>query len=466
MICTLINTDYRYDVQSICQLFFPRESFNEENGKSLTVSLLEDKVTAEFILNGQAFYWEEVLNLNQYDHIRTAVKRAAYKVLNKATGISSQWGVITGIRPALFYNKVKEQFGERVKEIYSSIYEVSDEKINLCESVLENRKSSLIYNAQNSASLYISIPFCPSRCKYCSFVSEATTKEKAMIPEYIDILCKELEEKAELIKAAGENIVTIYVGGGTPTVLDIQQMEKLLFTIDNLFLKNYNIREYTFEAGRPDTITKEKLDLIDKYGVKRISINPQTLDDNVLKVIGRHHSVSDFYNAYEMAKKYNFDINVDIIAGLPTDFYEGFCNTLDNIIALSPENITIHTLYLKRASDFGFAENVSSVKQASEDSGIEKMLLYAQKKLDSQGYGPYYLYRQKNTIKNMENVGYSKKGKACMYNIFMMDDIQQIYGAGAGAVTKYIEENGLRRVYNTKFAYNYIKDNKSEQTHW
>ena len=418
MIVTLCGTGYRYDVQSVCQLFFPREKFSEENGKRLTVTLLQDRACAELVLDGKRYACEEKL-AGIYDNVRTSVKKCAYNVLSAATGRKSPWGIVTGIRPAMLYEKLEDAFA-----VFTELYGVSAKKAELCADVLKNRATALPYNTENSCSLYVSIPYCPSRCRYCSFVSEATARELKQLPAYVQVLCRELDEKAQKIKNDKKTLVTAYIGGGTPTVLEPEELERLLSVMSRLFS---GIREFTVEAGRPDTITERKLALMHKYGVTRISVNPQTLNDEVLSNIGRRHTAADFYRAYELASQFPFDKNVDLIAGLPGDTVAGFCRTLDAVAALRPANITVHTLYLKRAADFGAHENVHAVKQAAEASGVPEMLAYAQEKLYENGYGPYYLYRQKNTVDNLENIGYALAGKECLYNIYMMDDIPVSY---------------------------------------
>lgn len=455
MIIELENCDLRYDVQSVCLLFFPREPFSEEAGKRLKISFGETGVLAEFSFFGRQYSLFETLISGEFDSERTAVKRAAYRVLERACGKSSSWGVVTGIRPASLYGKLERRFGSSAREIFENRYLVSPEKTDLCLSVLRGQEHARALLCGDSSSFYISVPFCPSRCRYCSFVSAATEKEKGDLPAYIDLLCREIEQKALRAERENKPPITVYVGGGTPTVLKEDLLEKLLGQIKRSLLDRFPVREYTFEAGRPDTVSEKKLALMAAYGVKRISVNPQTLNDSVLALAGRNHTAAEFFSAFSLARRFDFDINTDIIAGLEGDTLESFRNTVDRLIALSPENITVHTLYLKRAADIGVPE---VGRKIAEDRPVSEMVDYAFSALSAAGYAPYYLYRQKNTLENLENVGYAKKGKECLYNIYMMDDLQQIYGAGAGAVTKILLPGGVRRECNTKFAYNYIKD--------
>lgn len=452
-----------YDVQCVCLLFFPRISFSADDGKFLSVKAENSGVSVRFednsIVSERFYPFRE-----EYDYFRTAVKLAVYDTLSRATNIISPWGIITGIRPAVLFDRLEKEHGDYAETLFTERYGVSPEKTELCKEVLSGRRRVVSENKENDVSIYVSIPFCPSRCSYCSFVSSSTENERKLIPEYTEFLCEEIREKSDIIKRDGKNPTTLYIGGGTPSVLDEGLTEKLLGCVEKNILSRFNIREFTFEAGRADTVTDGKMRLLSENGVTRVSINPQTLNDDVLRAVGRRHTAADFYRAYEIAEKYSFIINTDLIAGLPTDTPESFYKTTEEILDLSPQNITVHTLYLKRSADFGAEDTVSDIKEASEKTGIEKMLSYLDKRRREENYIPYYLYKQKNTIGNMENVGYSKKGTECFYNIYMMDDIHDIYGIGAGAVSKTIDpETGkVSRKSNTKFAYNYIKEKNGE----
>ncbi|MDF2685626.1 MAG: hemZ, partial [Clostridia bacterium] len=401
----LINNDLLYEIQNICLLFFPREGFSSENGKNLSVILETDLAKAILKIGDSNFEETIIIKKELHDCERTALKRAAYSVLNKATGITSPWGILTGIRPALYYQHQKEIYRDKTDEVFINEYLVTEKKLQLCIDVSDNTKNLLQKNRQNSASLYISIPFCPSRCKYCSFVSGATAKERKYIPEYLQALKNEIIDKSEFISNNNYDIMTVYIGGGTPTVLETDQLKLLFTTLHEYFVKKYHIIEYTVEAGRPDTITEEKLAVMQEFGVNRISVNPQTLNDDVLKIIGRNHNTDDFYKAYLLAQKKNFTINVDLIAGLPDDNIKSFENSFNSVMSLSPENITLHTLYLKRAADFGYNySDIGAGQRAAE------MVDYALEACKNNGYLPYYMYRQKNTVGNLENIGFAKKG--------------------------------------------------------
>ena len=310
----LENAPLLYDVQCVCLLFFPRVSFSENDGKILEVRAEEDGIFVSFT-DGKTSLSEFYPFEKEYDFFRTAVKTAVYGVLCKVTGKSSPWGIITGIRPALLYEKTKAVYGEKTEEVFRERYLVSEEKTRLCRETLDGRRRAIDENRPNDVSIYISIPFCPSRCHYCSFVSSATEKERKLLPEYVSLLCKEMAEVREKILSDGKNPTTIYVGGGTPSVLDEKLTETLLSAIEKEFLKPFDIKEFTFEAGRPDTVTEEKLKILAAHGVGRISINPQTLNNAVLEKIGRKHTAEDFFGAYSLAEKYPFIINTDLIAG-------------------------------------------------------------------------------------------------------------------------------------------------------
>ncbi|MEG1779122.1 MAG: coproporphyrinogen dehydrogenase HemZ, partial [Oscillospiraceae bacterium] len=309
-----------------------------------------------------------------------------------------------------------------------------------------------------SFSLYVSIPFCPSRCSYCSFVSEAiaTPKAKALLSPYVDKLCEEIKAAAKISRELGLRLETVYFGGGTPTTLSATQLKQLCDTIAVSFDMS-TVREYTVEAGRPDTIDEDKLMVLKYAGVTRISINPQSLSDDVLKLIGRNHTAQDIADCFKLARRLGFNnINMDLIAGLEGDTLESFEKTVEYLLKLSPENITVHTLSVKRA-----AKIVKNKEQLlTQDSVAEQMVSYAGKRLSESGYKPYYLYRQKNTLSNLENTGYSKPGFEGLYNVFIMDEIQTVLAVGAGAVTKLCsqEQSKVQRIYNFKFPFEYLRN--------
>lgn len=378
-----------------------------------------------------------------------------YEILCDYFSTTLPWGVLTGVRPIKLLRKFIEQYGEEEAiRYFKDEFKVSDEKLRLALVTQKAESDILSLSQKDSFSLYISIPFCPSRCNYCSFVSQSIEKAKHLIDDYVELLCKELMCTAEIAERLNLRLETVYMGGGTPTTLSAQQMDKVLSVVNDNFDMSH-CREFTVEAGRPDTITREKLLAIKKNNVNRISINPQTLNDDVLMLIGRRHSAQDAIDAFCLARECGFDnINMDLIAGLQGDNYDSFVDTLDRIRSLNPESITIHTLSLKRSSNL-------NTEKVEIDIGIKnettKMLEYSQKVLITDEFVPYYLYRQSRMAGNLENVGWSKKGFESLYNVYVMDETHTILACGAGAVTKLkdFSSSKLERIFNFKFPYEY-----------
>ena len=302
-------------------------------------------------------------------------------------------------------------------------------------------------------SLYVGIPFCPSRCYYCSFVSSTTAQSGHLIEPYLDTLCREIAETAALVREAGKRVQSVYIGGGTPTTLSERQLIRLLKTLEQNFDFS-GLREYTVEAGRPDTITPGKLHALRAAGVGRVSINPQSMDDQVLAAIGRRHAASDVLRAYDEARQAGFrEINMDVIAGLTGDTAETFARTIDTLIGLAPENITVHTLAIKRGADL-----TDKAAAAAQRETVSRMLDGASHALQTAGYGPYYLYRQKFTAGGFENVGWCKPDTECFYNVTMMEELQTILSLGAGGVSKRVDRDTgwIERTNNPKYPLEYI----------
>lgn len=456
MILQLIGSNRVHDLQNLCLLFFPLSNFSEEDGNRLTVRLGATEAQAVFECAAGRFEATAPYQPSRFDGERLALKRAAYDALSAATGLHSPWGLLTGIKSALYYQKLQQQYAENAARVMREDYLVEPPKIELCKKILRQRAPAVGLCGEKNVSLYISIPFCPSRCRYCSFVSSATSSEGDLLDLYLDCLCRELVYKAQLIRQGGYRVLSLYIGGGTPTVLNECQLKRLLEQVAQSVDLSH-LLEYTVEAGRPDTITETKLDLLKAFGVNRISVNPQTLNDTVLKIIGRNHTVKDFFDAYEKACQKQFDINIDVIAGLPGDTLESFSESFSKIVSLQPADITLHTLYVKRGADYGMEHMIPKQEQAFLTG---QMVSFAEETCDRNVYLPYYLYRQKNTVGNHENVGYARDGKQCLYNIFMMDDIQTVIGVGANAVTKIVRlsDGKIDRHMNTKYAYNYVKE--------
>lgn len=384
----------------------------------------------------------------------TACTKSFVKAAEKIKNIVLPWGVMSGIRPAKsvrqFYESGKTE--EEIREILKSIYEVSDKKIDLALKVAENERKILKKIKENSVSLYIGIPFCPSRCLYCSFVSTDIKNSGKYMDEFSSLLCREIKKTGELLKKYGFFVQNIYIGGGTPTTLSYENLEKIFISV-NENIDFENLEEFTLEAGRPDTVTKEKAELAKKYGVNRISINPQSLHDETLKRIGRKHTTKMFFDAFKTARKAGFDnINTDLIAGLPGEDFNDFKESIDKIAELNPEDVTVHSMCIKRAA----ALNFPGVKLTEYDE-MNKMLDYASEKMAELKKEPYYMYRQKNISGNLENVGYSGPLNMSLYNINIMEEAQTIIALGGGGASKIVLGDKIERVVNFKEPYEYIR---------
>ncbi len=471
-----INGDLnRYYAQTLCMLFFPGATFGErevETGETPVITFDinkgEDKVDAHVVIRigdtvseGLDTAHKEECS-SRADLSKIAAGRAIFVAGKQLMGYKPPWGILTGIRPAkIAAGYMSDGHGIlATKRILRDEYFTNPKKAAIAVSVASNEQRLIKKLPPNLCSMYISIPFCPSRCAYCSFVSYTSRKLLSLIDEYLDTLCVDIVNMAKIIKEQGFTVATVYIGGGTPTVLSEEQLTRLLTTVsENVDIPS--LMEFTLEGGRPDTITKEKLAIAKRFGVTRISVNPQTLSDEILSRIGRRHTVDDFMRAYRLAEESGIrDINVDIIAGLPGDNYKNFSKTVDKIIELSPTNITVHTFCVKKASDA--LRNDSNIYSPSNDD-TAKGVEYSQLRMKIAGYKPYYIYKQKNTVGNLENVGYSRDGHEGMYNIFMMEEVHSIFSVGAGAVTKLVVNDGdkisrLKRIFAPKYPYEYLRD--------
>ncbi len=461
-------------------VFFPGSTFGEDEIPSddkpeITVTVYNDdrgdpSAFVSIKLNDRVSEAVESVSRDTPVAIATpeamAVGRAMFAAGKELIGHTPPWGILTGVRPAkVACGLLRDGRGiMKTKKIMKEEYFLSPQKASVAVSVASSEMKILKKMPKNTCSIYVSIPFCPSRCSYCSFVSYTTPRLLSMIDQYLEALLQEIDEICDAISEIGIGVSTIYIGGGTPTTLNEKQLRKLLAKIASR-IDTSKLLEYTLEAGRPDTITSAKLSIAKKYGVTRISINPQTLNDDILRDIGRKHTVKEFYKAFNLAKKSGIkDINVDLIAGLPGDDFMNFSDTLDRIIDLDPTNITIHTFCVKKASDA--LKNNSNVYSVSGGDAA-KCVSYAQIKAKFSGYKPYYMYRQKNTVGNLENIGYAKEGHEGLYNVYMMEEVQSIFAVGAGAVTKIVDtrinENAtgkIERIFNQKYPYEYLRSVK------
>ena len=386
---------------------------------------------------------------NSYtDDAETQLCRLLCRCMEKLGHAPLPWGILTGVRPVKYIRNIYETRDNADDYIHGTLL-VSDKKLKLANDVIRLQKPILDTLTLNRISLYISIPFCPSRCSYCSFVSASGEGALKLVDDYFELLLKELEIYEDIVRRYSLTVDTVYIGGGTPTTLSASQLDRLIDKLGKLDIAN--IREFTAEAGRPDTITEDKLRALKNGGVRRISINPQSMNDGVLAAVGRRHTVKQVCEAFDVARKVGFDcINSDIIAGLPTETESSFEGSLERLCELAPENITVHTLSLKRSS--------ALFRQFGDDigKGAKHMTDTAYDVLSEKEYLPYYLYRQKNIADNLENVGYCKEGTESIYNICIMEDVQTILAAGCGASTKLYDGKNVSRVINYKYPYEYI----------
>lgn len=454
------NHNFHFELENLTRLFFPNEKitvirdFSEPQPPCIYTEV-SDKITIS-------------VNIGSFNKSETAVKKLTdddnelvsaqllYKLLCDFTGLTQPWGILTGVRPVKLLRRLAEESSEEqaVKKFEKDFF-VSNEKITLSRETEHNERKILELSKPESFSLYVGIPFCPSRCSYCSFVMASIERAEKLIEPYTKLLCEEIKRTAEIANKLGLRLETVYFGGGTPTTLSAEQLDTVLRTVNNSFDMS-TCREFTVEAGRPDTIDIAKLFALKENKVDRISINPQTVNDEVLKTIGRKHTAQQFFDAFELARKCGFDnINTDLIAGLPTDTPESFKNSLDSIVRLNAECITVHTLCMKRASRLT-TEGVTLDLQQARDA--REMLAYTQNILAQNEYIPYYMYRQSRMVGNLENVGWSKKGFESLYNVYVMDETHTILACGSGGVTKLKRNNPdyLERIFNFKYPYEYI----------
>lgn len=454
------NHNFHFELENLTRLFFPNEKITvirdfSEPQPPYIYTEVSDKITIS-------------VNIGSFNKSETAVKKLTdddnelvsaqllYKLLCDFTGLTQPWGILTGVRPVKLLRRLAEESSEEqaVKKFEKDFF-VSNEKIALSRETEHNERKILELSKPESFSLYVGIPFCPSRCSYCSFVMASIERAEKLIEPYTKLLCEEIKQTAEIANKLGLRLETVYFGGGTPTTLSAEQLNTVLGTVNKSFDMS-TCREFTVEAGRPDTIDIGKLFALKENKVDRISINPQTVNDEVLKTIGRKHTAQQFFDAFELARKCGFDnINTDLIAGLPTDTPESFKNSLDSIVRLNAECITVHTLCMKRASRLT-TEGVTLDLQQARDA--REMLAYTQNILGQNEYIPYYMYRQSRMVGNLENVGWSKRGFESLYNVYVMDETHTILACGSGGVTKLKRNNPdyLERIFNFKYPYEYI----------
>lgn len=435
----LNNVTKRYEYEELIKIFLPEDEFEiyaleqHKQGKYIT----EDELTrqTENLKNKLEFTLE-----GDTKNDKNLLKARIYDRLSALTGQKPPWGTLTGVRPVKLAGMLSNPYRE-----FTEDYRVSSEKAKELVDIYSYQQENLGKPSLNSAGIYIGIPFCPTRCLYCSFTSNQADREAVNV--YLGALCREIEAVGKGMKASGIIPESVYIGGGTPTTLDEYQLEKLfLYIYKHINLEN--IKEFTIEAGRPDTITEEKIRLISDYNINRISINPQTMKEETLHIIGRNHTNRQFYDAFRFARKFEIPIiNCDLIAGLPGETPDDFCDTVSKVTELGAENVTVHTLAVKRASKLKDIDSNFHFRQAET---VSQMLAAGRKILDDKCYRPYYLYRQKHMAGSLENTGYCKNDTLSVYNIRIMEEAQSIIAMGAGGISKvyYPEENRLERVPN------------------
>lgn len=446
--------------EHVCRLFFPGCGLAKEGEQSeiaVTCTLLRQG--AEVIIRSQK---QTVCAIEptfpeegeEQDYLHACAQaRALWYAGTQWTGTRPPWGTLTGIRPVRLLRLLmeKQMSEEEAAALLRRQFLVSEPKLDLIRRIRHNEQPLIAAIPKDTVGLYVSIPFCPSRCSYCSFVSHSVEQAGKLIAPYVERLCQEIVQKSELLARCGLRVGQIYIGGGTPTILNPAQLAQVMSTLRCCFERDGNT-EFTVEAGRPDTIDAEKLAVIREYGATRICVNPQSMNDGVLAAIGRHHTVADVCNAFSLARKAGMDnINMDLIAGLPAETRESFVASVSRMLALAPDDITLHTLSKKRGSNLDLSAGAEAADTAF-------MVDYASRALLSAGYEPYYLYRQKNTVANLENVGFCKPGKWCVYNVVMMGECQTVLSCGSGGMNKLVNRKtgNIIRLANTKYPYEYL----------
>ena len=470
----------KYYVQTLGMIFFPGARFgenaDEEDTTSLYVKTEEDEkgikayatVSVDQSSESAEYYAEFTADRTKERVLKLAIGGAVLTAASALLGYRPAWGMMIGVRPAKVASEMLDggYSKTRVKKMLNTDYLVIPKKASLATNIAVLEKNIVGTPSPKDCSVYISIPFCPSRCTYCSFVSYTSKRLLSLIPEYLIKLKEDIRSNFDIIKKLGLNVKTVYIGGGTPTILNEEQLRDLLDFISKQ-MDVAVLEEFTLEAGRPDTITFEKFKIAKEYGVTRVSVNPQSLCDEILCGVGRNHTIDEFYRAYEDARRAEIKtVNVDLIAGLPGDNFKIFSRTVDDVIALSPENITVHTFCIKKSAEV-LRQNANIYSARGGDVG--KCVDYSQIKTQQAGYVPYYMYRQKNTVGNYENVGFSKPGHEGLYNIYMMEEVHSIFAAGAGAVGKLVDNTGnccnkreIERLFHQKYPYEYLVEDKKE----
>ena len=461
--------DYRYAVEQSLLAFFPdqRPVYGGEDADTAVVALSAGPrlhtAAATLTVGGRTARgvsrMEIPAGLDAYEQERLKqriVKLSFFKAARELTGVTPAWGALTGIRPAkLAAGLLEEGKSERETErILRDTYFVSPARRRLCIQCAQAGLEAKEDLKPEEISLYVGIPFCPTRCAYCSFVSNSVEKSFHWIEPYLEALFAEIDSAAEMVRDLGLRVKSFYMGGGTPTTLSAGQMDRLLGRLGEAFDLG-GIVESTVEAGRPDTITGEKMAVLRRNGVTRVSVNPQSMEDHVLNAIGRRHSAGDIRRAMELVDQAGFPhVNMDLIAGLPEDTPEGFRRSLDEVIGFGTDNVTVHTLSLKKGSRITLeGTRIPTVEEVAD------MLDYADPALRQAGFGPYYVYRQKYMSGSFENAGWCRAGGTGWYNIYIMEELHSILSLGAGGSTKMVDpaRSRIERVFNLKYPQEYVQ---------
>ena len=461
--------DERYIVEQSLMNLFPGEKpvyepILPEDDSWTVISLDENEqcaVTVELCWQGKTLThsYDCVLSGTDYEkegQRRHAVAACFFLATQKLTGITPPWGMLTGVRPdkPVTWALAEGKTAEQARTMLEQRYFVTPSRSELALETGAQAFRAARGLGPNDIAVYIGIPFCPTRCAYCSFVSHSVEKSFSLVPPYVDALIAEIRSGGEMVRRQGLTCRAFYMGGGTPTTLTAQQMDAVLAAFEESFDLSH-CDEITVEAGRPDTITPEKLAVLKAHNVDRVSVNPQTMEDHVLRAIGRRHTADELSRAMEIVDKYNFKhVNMDLIAGLPEDSPEGFRRSLDACIAFGTDNVTVHTLALKKGSRI-----LTEGLRVPTQEAVAEMLDYAAPTLRSAGFSPYYLYRQKYMSGSFENIGWCKSGAECLYNIYIMSELCSILSFGAGGSTKMVEPgiNHIERVFNLKYPKEYTE---------
>ncbi|QQY78752.1 oxygen-independent coproporphyrinogen-3 oxidase [Keratinibaculum paraultunense] len=472
--------DFEYEVRELVKVFFFKKDivfiYDEEEytGRgifiknvlsstldqitSTTTVYIDSKLVSSSTINDIQSIEIEKNTLKK--KVKIGIKQSIYDTLSKVSETFAPWGVLTGIRPIKIVHTLLDE-GRNEEEIFNILnkeYRLFKDKAELIIDICKRQRKYIYPLDKDKFSLYVSIPFCPTRCLYCSFPTCSVVKYGSYIEEYTDKLIYEIDRISDMMR--GKKISTVYIGGGTPTAIPIYNLERIIQSIYKYF-EYSDIKEITVEAGRPDTITRQMLQMLKQNNVGRISINPQTMNNSTLKLIGRNHTVEDVIHSYYIAREIGFEvINMDLIVGLPSEETEEIKDTMKKIKKLDPENLTVHTLSVKRGSKFKVTMDKYKIESQKV---IDEMLEITKNYARDMKLQPYYLYRQKQILGNLENIGYAKEGKECLYNMIMMEEKETVIAAGMGGVSKifYPKEDRIERIPNVKSLEEYL--NRTEE---